>query len=253
MSDTFFQNPNHTFNRIKLSTNFTYNKKFSPFYLFLKTFNLTLKNKVLLDMAKNESDYLNDLAEIRSMMERSSKFLSLSGWAGILAGLYALAGAYIASTFLNFNPQSIYLKSLSNDFSSIFLLGVLVLAAALITAVLLSKNKASKKGENIWNATSKRMLSSMAVPLLAGGVLLLIVISKSIIGLILPLSLIFYGLALYNASKFTFSEVKFLGFVQLCLGLLSSYFIEYSLLIWALGFGLVHIIYGIYIYFKYEQ
>jgi len=204
-------------------------------------------------MSKNESDYLNDLAEIRSMMERSSKFISLSGWAGILAGIYALVGAYLAYNYLNFNPKSIYIKSLTSNFSSVYLLGAGVLLTALITAMLLSKNKASKKGENIWNATSKRMLSSMAVPLLAGGVLLLIVISKSIIGLILPLSLIFYGLALYNASKFTFSEVKFLGFVQLCLGLLSSYFIEYSLLIWALGFGLVHIIYGIYIYFKYEQ
>jgi hypothetical protein len=204
-------------------------------------------------MAKNESDYLNDLAEIRSLMERSSKFISLSGWAGILAGVYALAGAFIASYFLNFNPKSIYSRSLNADFSSVYFLGIAVLLVALVSAILLSKSKAAKKGEQIWNATSRRMLSSMAVPLLSGGILLLILISKSIIGLILPLSLIFYGLALYNASKFTFSEVKFLGFVQISLGLLSSYFIEYSLLIWALGFGIAHIIYGIYIYFKYEK
>jgi hypothetical protein len=93
----------------------------------------------------------------------------------------------------------------------------------------------------------------MAVPLVTGGILIVVLISKSLLGLIAPLTLLFYGLALYNAGKFTYDEVKFLGMVQIGLGLISSWFIEYSLLFWAIGFGVVHIVYGIYMYFRYER
>ena len=54
---------------------------------------------------KNETDYLRDIGEIRSLMERSSKFISLSGWAGIFAGIYALAGVYVAINYLHFNQH----------------------------------------------------------------------------------------------------------------------------------------------------
>ena len=93
----------------------------------------------------------------------------------------------------------------------------------------------------------------MAVPLVAGGLLILILIAKGLIGLIAPVSLIFYGMALFNASRHTLEEVKVLGIIQIGLGLISSYFVEYGLLIWALGFGVVNIIYGIYMHYKYER
>jgi hypothetical protein len=93
----------------------------------------------------------------------------------------------------------------------------------------------------------------MLVPLVSGGILILVLIVKDLIGLIAPLMLLFYGLALYNASKFTIDEVKFLGMTQIGLGLIASYFTEYGLLFWSIGFGVVHIIYGIYMYFRYER
>lgn len=93
----------------------------------------------------------------------------------------------------------------------------------------------------------------MAIPLIAGGLLILIFISKGLIAFIAPFSLLFYGLALFTAGKFTYDEVKFLGMIQMALGLLSSCFVEYGLLIWAIGFGIVHIIYGVYIHYRYER
>jgi hypothetical protein len=207
---------------------------------------------------KDEKDYLRDIAEIRSMMERSSKFLSLSGWAGIMAGIYALAGAFIAFKFLNFNPDELIAGNLEagsifSSLSKVIWLAIIVLILAISTASFLSFRKADKKGEKIWNHTTRRFLLSMAVPLAAGGLVILVLISKGLTGLIAPLTLLFYGLALYNASGFTLNEVKTLGFIQIGLGLISACFIEYGLFIWAAGFGVVHIIYGVYMHYKYER
>jgi hypothetical protein len=204
---------------------------------------------------KEEQDYIQDITEIRSMMERTSKFLSLSGLAGVMAGIYALAGAYIAYKFYSFNPEQI-ISNNSNTVASqteVIFLAILVLIMAIGTAIFLSYRKADKRSEKIWNSTSKRLLIDMAVPLLAGGILIIVLLSKGFIGLIAPISLLFYGLAIYNASKFTFNEMKFLGLIQIGLGLLSSYFIEYGLLFWALGFGVVHIVYGIYMHFRHDR
>ncbi len=203
-----------------------------------------------------EQDYIKDIAEIRSMMDRSSKFLSLSGWAGILAGIYALVGAYIAYGFFRFNPAEIAYNA--DGIASFDLVNVIVLAASILvlsigTAVFLSYQRAAKRGEKVWNATSRRLLVNMSMPLVSGGILILVLISHGLIGLLAPMTLLFYGLALYSAGNFTYKEVKFLGIIQIGLGLISSCFIEYGLLLWAMGFGLMHIVYGIYIHIRYER
>ncbi len=204
---------------------------------------------------EQQQNYIKDLAEIRSMMERSSKFLSLSGWAGILAGIYALAGSFIAYYIFNFNPDKIDFSSAAapTNLTNVIILAFLILILALVTAIFFSWKKADSKGEKIWNATSRRLLTSMAVPLVVGGILILIMISKGLLGLLAPMTLLFYGLALFNAGKFTIKEVKFLGMVQIILGLISFHFIELGLLFWAAGFGVVHVIYGIYMHFRYER
>lgn len=207
---------------------------------------------------KEEKDYIQDISEIRSMMERSSRFLSLSGLSGVMAGIYALTGAFIAYKVFDFNPDSImysYAESVSSTASlaSVIYVAIAILILSLSTVVFLSGRNAGKNGEKLWNRTTRRLLSNMAVPLVAGGLLIIILITKGLIGLIAPVSLIFYGMALFNASKLTLEDVKILGIIQIVLGLISSYFIEYSLIIWAFGFGAVNIIYGIYMHYKYEK
>ena len=207
---------------------------------------------------KNEQDYIRDIAEIRSMMERSTKFLSLSGWAGIMAGIYALTGAFVASKMLNFSSGEAARNEFDEDQLTYNLLNVMLLAVAVLilaigTAIFLSNRKAVNKGEKSWNATSRRLLAHMAIPLVTGGILILVFISKGFIEFLPSLSLIFYGLSLYNAGKFTFDEIRILGLIQVALGLISSWFIDYGVIIWAAGFGVVHIIYGIFIHIKYER
>ncbi|HEX8356364.1 MAG TPA: hypothetical protein VF610_03090 [Segetibacter sp.] len=214
-----------------------------------------MKNKVLLKM-KDEQDYIQDIAEMRSMMERSSRFLSLSGLSGIMAGLYALAGAFIAYEFLHFRTdETAYTagESTSVQWQHLIYLALLIFILAVGTAMFLSYKNANKRHERLWNATARRLVINMAVPLVAGGLLILIMISKGFIGLVAPFTLLFYGLALYNASKYTYEEMRSLGIIEIVLGLLSAYFVTYGLLFWAVGFGVVHIIYGIYMHYRYEK
>jgi len=198
-----------------------------------------------------DRDYIRDIAEIRSMMERSSKFLSLSGWAGILAGLYALAGVWVAKSFYDFHPDDLFYSS--EYLFEISLVALTVLILALVTAIFFSKIYAQKRGESIWNSTSKRLLAGMAVSLLTGAALVLLLVSNGLIGLAAPITLIFYGMALFIAGHYTIVEVRVMGVVQILLGLLNILLINLGLLFWALGFGLVHIVYGIYVKFRYER
>jgi uncharacterized membrane protein YidH (DUF202 family) len=205
-----------------------------------------------------EEDYIRDIAQIRSIMERSSKFLSLAGWAGILAGIYALAGAYIAYDVFEFKPtQIVYspaqLDSVTTDLPKVILVACIVLALAISTAIFLSNKKATKRGEKLWNAITKRLVINMTVPLVAGGLLILILIANGLIGLLPSITLLFYGLALYNAGQYTYEELRGLGLIQIGLGLFSAYFVEYGLIGWALGFGVFHIMYGTYMHYRYER
>ena len=207
---------------------------------------------------KTEQEYIKDLTEIRSMMERSSKFLTLTGWPGIMAGVYALAGAFIGyKLFYNSSGEVVYnsldRQELSGNVQNIFLLALVVLILAIGTAIYIPYRKSKITGETLWTSAARRMVMNMAIPLFTGGIFILILFTKGLLGLIAPLTLIFYGLALLNASKYTYEEVKFLGLTQIVLGLLATYFIGFGLLFWALGFGIMHIIYGIYMHMSYEK
>lgn len=196
--------------------------------------------------------YLDDLSSIKDLMSRSSRFISLSGLSGIMAGLYALAGAAITYVFLL--PKNGEVLTL-HSWNFKIILGILIAVAALsvITAFLLTSKKAKKNKENIWDATTKRLLVSFLVPLVAGGIYILIKLSSQHYGLTGSLMLIFYGLALINASKYTISNIQYLGYAQLILGLICAALPGYGFWFWIVGFGVFHIIYGSLIYFKEEK
>jgi len=206
---------------------------------------------------KEQKDYIQDITEIRSMMERSSKFRLLSGWAGIIAGIIAMSGAYVAYNVFEFNPVSVWSQSEANVFPAgldkVLLLATGVLILALATAVYFSYRKAMGRGERIWTPLTRRLLVSMMIPLATGGVLVLALLLNGLVGLVAPCTLIFYGLALFGAGNHTLVEVRILGLVEIVLGLAGAYMVEYGLLIWTIGFGIAHIVYGIYIYIRYEK
>ena len=203
----------------------------------------------------------NDLASIRNLMERSSKFISLSGLSGVLAGVYALIGAALAYNLLYKGNWRIYIVPAESGFSlfnnsivvQLLLIAVVVLLLSVGTGVYLSYKKAKRNGQPLLGRVSRELLFNMNVPLLAGGGLMLILLYRGYFGIIAPASLIFYGLALIGASNFTFTDVKFLGLCEVILGLLAACFPGYGLVFWALGFGVLHIVYGSVMYFKYDR
>ena len=213
---------------------------------------ITLNHKVLF-MSEKEK-YLQDLKEIKDMMSRSSKFISLSGLSGISAGVIALIGAFLAYRFVYTDQLFLGYRSitLTQDKALILIgLALAVVTLALAFGVYFTGKAAKQKQQSLWNEQSKRLLINLFIPLITGGLLCLILLSKGFIGMVAPLTLIFYGLALVNASKYTLTEIRSLGLIEIALGLVSIYFIGYGLLFWAIGFGVLHIIYGIVMKIKY--
>ena len=201
--------------------------------------------------------YLEDISEIKNMMNRSTRFLSLSGLSGILAGVYALIGSYVAFTILQeiqYEQNSFRRILISFDaIDQLLLLAAIIALAAILTGILLSYRKAKRLNEKLWNQTAKRMLLNFSIPLVSGGIFCIALLIHDEFGLIAPATLLFYGFACINASKYPLGDIHNLGITCIILGLLSAFFIGYGLLFWALGFGVCHILYGAIMYFKYEK
>jgi formate/nitrite transporter FocA (FNT family) len=206
---------------------------------------------------KDIPEYEKDLASIRTMMERSAKFLSLSGLSGVLAGVYALVGA-TAAYFMVHYPISpfnyrIYSINEGTTLYKLILIALVVLAASISTGFWLSNRKAKKNGAILWSQTAQKLVVNLCIPLVTGGIFILIMLYTGHFGLAAPASLIFYGLALINASVNTYDEIRYLGFSEIILGLIAAAFPGYGLIFWALGFGVLHIIYGGIMYNKYDK
>ncbi len=207
--------------------------------------------KVLLIMEKNK--YLDDLKDIKEIMSRTTQFISLSGLSGVSTGIIALAGLWLAyGTVFNDQQYLVYPPvSMSNE-REIYLfaiaIGTFILSVG--SAIFFTKKKSKIRKQIIWNGLTKRFLFNLLIPLITGGILCLMLLNKGFIGFLPSLTLIFYGLSLINGSKYTFREIRYLGIIQILLGLLAFQFINYSLLFWALGFGIIQIIYGLILHKK---
>jgi hypothetical protein len=197
-------------------------------------------------------DYLKDIQDIKSMMAQSSQFISLSGLSGILAGIYALIGSYFAYYLIE-NDRSYFITLESTTFKLIVVIALMVLVFSIVTAYLLTIRKAKKVGEKVWNSTSKRLIINFCIPLLTGGIFTVLLLKNGYYGLIAPITLIFYGMACVNASKYTLRDVRYLGITQIILGLIATEFSGYGLYFWVLGFGICHILYGSIMHYKYDR
>jgi hypothetical protein len=213
-------------------------------------FVVTLIYKVLFMQEQNQS--LQTLEDIKQLMTKSSRFISLSGWSGIAAGTCALVAAWVARQKIN-----TYADENNPDYQNLSLqliyLAILTFLAAFILAFLFTYLRSRKTGVPIWGYTSRKLMLNVAIPMVVGGLLIWRLVDFQQYGLIAPACLLFYGLALVNASKYTLPEIRYLGFLQLLLGLFNLWSIGYGLYFWAVGFGILHILYGIVMWNKYER
>jgi len=209
---------------------------------------------------------LEHLAEMRSLMERSTRFLSLSGLSGVWAGGCALVGAFFVRNYLEaqylgeYDVRDAYFDrsgSVANaepgNETTLVLAALVVLTAALAGGWFFTARKARFRGERIWDASSQRLLWALVVPLATGGVFCLALLYWNLIAFLAPATMVFYGLALLNGSKYTLGDVGSLGLLQIVLGLAGMFIPSRGLELWAIGFGVLHILYGGWMYYKYDR
>lgn len=213
----------------------------------------------------NESEKLSsDLQDIKQIMERSSRFISLSGLSGISAGICALIGAWFGNEAIkNYGLSAVDLKRSINEagtithayflYSRLFHIAIVTFFAALISAFVFTYRSSKKANVPIWGVTARRLLINVTVPMVAGGIFLLALINNGVLDFVAPGCLIFYGLGVLNASKYTLPETRYLGYGEIILGLINLLFIGQGLIFWAAGFGLLHIFYGMFMWWKYES
>jgi hypothetical protein len=215
-----------------------------------------------MDLEQKES--LASLAEIKRMMQQSSRFVSLSGLSGVSVGICALVASYFGLQIINssssspirndnYNVEAYPLNIRTYMGYGLFQIALATLIVSISLAFIFTYIKSRKSQTPIWTTASKRLLINVSIPLLVGGIFILKLIEYRCVGLIAPACLLFYGLALVNGSKYTLGEIRYLGYGQLLLGVLNSFFIGYGIYFWAIGFGMLHIIYGVYMWYRYER
>ncbi len=213
---------------------------------------------------KEQNQSLQDIQQIKQMMERSSRFISLSGFSGVAAGVCALVGAWFASNVIAENgahtgyrffvEQYVSVNSFTDVLSSrLMQIALLTFIAAAILAFVFTYIRTKKANGNLWTPTTQRLFLNVTIPILAGGIYLFRQMQLGHYSLIAPGCLVFYGLALVNASKYTLGDIRYLGYCQIILGMLNCWYVGYGLQFWAIGFGVLHIIYGIVMWYKYER
>lgn len=211
-------------------------------------------------------EQLSQIKDIKEMMDKASRFSSLSGLAVIISGILAILGAFLIYSDMEFVLKDGKLISYSQLINSdvgaedlkrkiefLLAIGSLILMLSILITYILSKRKAKKEKAEFLNPTFKRATKALFIPVITGGIFSLLLINNQAIGMVAPATLIFYGLGLINASKYTYSEVEILGYIELVLGIVASYFMGMGLLFWMLGFGICHIVFGLIMYFIYDR
>jgi hypothetical protein len=219
---------------------------------------------------EKKQEHIEALNDIRQMMKQSNKFLSLSGLSGIFAGIYALIGAWMgvqvignfvdSSRGYSYRDAERSMASASQEAYNEMLMkcfaicaGVLLLS--IVTALIFSGRKAKKNGHTVFDHTAIRLMINMLIPLVAGGLFCLAMLfhGGNMVLMVCPAMLIFYGLALVNGSKYTLNDIRYLGCLEILLGVISAFYLGYGILFWVIGFGVLHIVYGAYMWFKYDR
>lgn len=217
-------------------------------------------SKVLLNMTTEDSQHLEAIQDIRNMMRKSTRFLSLSGLSGVFAGIFAMIGATVAWFYLDFirehNPYTgdgTVTFSLNEVYLNFILIAGSVLLLSVLMAYYFSNKKARKQGLTLFDHTALRALVNLCIPLGAGGVFCIALLYHGSVVYIAPAMLLFYGMALINASKYTYTDIRYFGICEIVLGLVNSFNLGHGLLYWTIGFGVLHIVYGASMWLRYER
>jgi hypothetical protein len=234
---------------------------FNEFFIWkIRQLLITLYFKVLFMDENLRAGSLQDVQDIKRMMQRSSRFTSLSAWSFVGAGAVALISAaigryiFFVPYYRSYNTRGTFIAS---DFAELKtqLIG-LAFATLLVAggvAALFTWFKARRQGQSLWEYSSRQAAWQFAVPMVAGAVFLLGMLQYDEWRFVAPGCLLFYGLSMVAASRFTLGAVRWLGFGMILLGLINLFYIGYGMYFWTIGFGALHIVFGLLVWLRYER
>jgi len=208
------------------------------------------------------SQELEQLREIKSMMEKSSRFISLSGWSGVAAGTCALIGAVLAYPYVDLTERETirgiyrrqgYESIMDYFFHPLTYIAIFTFIAAAISAFIFTYIKSQRQKINIWGKMTRKVAFHFLVPFITGSLFILYLTLRKDFIYVAPLSLIVYGISLFSVYKFTIHETLYLALALIVLGLSNLLFSGYSYIFWITGFGFCHIVYGVYMWYKYDR
>lgn len=206
------------------------------------------------DIRMKHQQHLENLSELKGILSRNTRFLSFSGLAGVIAGVLALIGQTVAVMYYLSHPEIDITKKLAPEHAIVFLT---ISAAIMILSVgvgyVLTNKNIKKTGEKLNSGLIKNTLLNICLPIAVGGVMCLMAYMQGHNMVIPSYMLLFYGLALFGGSKYSFDDLKMVGSAFILLGMVSYFDPSLSIFTWGLGFGILHIVYGLQIYFQRER
>jgi len=181
---------------------------------------------------------MDNLRYIRETMERSSSFTGISGWGQVAIGVTALAAAVLAA-------QQATVKS----WLAVWFVEAMF---SLLIAGWSMDRKARAAGLPLFSGPGRKVAFSLSPPLLAGALLTAVLYRAGSTNSIPGMWLLLYGTGVVTGGMFSVPVVPVMGLCFMTLGA-AALFAPAFLANWflALGFGILHITFGVIIARRY--
>ena len=177
----------------------------------------------------------DNLRFIRETMERAGSFTAVPGWGGIAMGISAIIAAVLAGKE---QDPALWLR-----------VWIIELIVAMLLASATMTLKARRARTSLFMGPARRFAMAFAPPVMVGGVLTWALAWREQFELLPAVWLLLYGAGIIAGGMYSVRVVPIMGGLFFMLGLLAL-FLPGNLLL-ALGFGVLHIVFGSIIAWRY--
>jgi hypothetical protein len=177
---------------------------------------------------------IENLTFIRSTMERATAFTAVPGWGGVAMGVTALIAAVVAAR-----------QETADGWLVVWLVEAVVAMGIESFAIA---RKARALGGAILARPAKRFLLSFTPPIAAGAILTLALYQAELYRALPGLWLLLYGTGVVTGGAFSVRAVPVMGLCFMVLGMAAALGpASWGDPLMALGFGVLHIGFGVFI------
>jgi len=174
--------------------------------------------------------------------------LSLHGKTGVIVGIFSLLFIYFIQYFTGeFSHSNGIFSVLPISFVEVILVGISIIFILISYLLVVFINKRRRKKHHLtgWEVSSKKIRLTFLIHIIIGGILLFFYLKYGYLKYIIPTSILLYGVACIIVNKFTIGKTNILGVFFLINTVISFLAPNYQFQLWAVSFGVYHIIYGI--------